>query len=126
MYVLLHIFLPLGLGGVIYLLFNNARTNISAFVEQVLGLDLPLLDTKIPYFLIYQLPDALWAYAFCATFMLIWQRVNAAIIAFLSFILCTFYEIMQYFDWTNGTFDVWDIVVMGVACWFAYFTKMIK
>ena len=124
---LLHIFLPLFLGAALYFFFGGKGTILSNtfvfFTENKNILNLKeTLQTNFtpPDFLIYQLPDALWAYAFCTSLLLIWQGQKAALVTLTAFGLCFLYEIIQYLDWTAGTFDWWDIVGMGLACWFAY------
>lgn len=126
--VFLHILLPLCLGTLLYFFLGGKGTILSnAFTfltENKIILELKQqLQTNFfpPDFLIYQLPDALWAYAFCASFLLIWQGQKAALVTFIAFCLCFFYEIMQYMEWTAGTFDWWDVVVMGLACWGAFY-----
>ena len=109
-------------GAAIYLLFGHKNTDLGNFL---LTLDLPvgLLRQKgnIPDFLIFQLPDALWAYAFCASLLLIWQKANAAFVCFTAFLLCAFYEGLQYSNVTSGTFDFLDVLWMAAACGAAFF-----
>ena len=125
---LLHIFLPLLLGSLLYFFFGKKGTlltnTISFFTENenILAIKESLqTNFSPPNFLIYQLPDALWAYAFCASILFIWQGQKAALVSFVAFVLCFLYEIMQYMKWTAGTFDWWDVMVMGVACWCAFY-----
>lgn len=124
----LHILLPLCIGTLLYFFFGGKGTRLSKtfslFTENKSIIDFKQqLQTNFspPDFLIYQLPDALWAYAFCASFLLIWQGQKAALVSSIAFALCFFYEIMQYMAWTAGTFDWWDVVVMGLACWCAFY-----
>ncbi len=126
--VLFHIISPLCLGTLLYFFFGKKGTVLSnIFIFFTENKDILKLKEHLqtnfspPDFLIYQLPDALWAYAFCASLLLIWQGQKAALVTFIAFDLCFFYEIMQYMEWTAGTFDWWDVVVMGLACWCAFY-----
>ncbi len=124
----LQIFLPLCVGTLLYFLLGGKGTVLSnSFIfltenKSILALKEQLqTNFSPPDFLIYQLPDALWAYAFCVSLLLIWQEQKAALVAFIAFALCFFYETMQYMKWTAGTFDWWDVGVMGLACGCAFY-----
>jgi len=127
-YSFLHILLPLFLGSLLYFLFGGKGTllvdSFTFFAENSSILtfrEFFQTNFSVPNFLIYQLPDAFWAYAFCASFLLIWRGQKAALVSLIAFVLCFFYEIMQYMKWTTGTFDWWDVLVMGLACWSAFY-----
>lgn len=74
----------------------------------------------LPDFVFFQIPDALWAYAFCAVLLYIWRKANAAFTILAAFFFCAAYEGMQLIKMTAGTFDLWDIAAMGLACAAAY------
>ena len=124
----LHILLPLTVGTLLYFFFGGKGTrlsNIFTFLTENKSISAlkKFLQTNFspPDFVIYQLPDALWAYAFCASLLLIWQGQKAALVSSIAFALCFFYEIMQCMKWTAGTFDWWDVGVMGLACCCAFY-----
>ena len=126
-YGLLHIFTPLLLSATLYFFFGNTKTAIGILSQYILKSE-PIANARLfvqtnlypPPFIMYQLPDGLWAYAFCAAFLWIWQDRNAALISISAFILCTTYEGMQYLKWTAGTFDYWDVLAMFIGCFYAF------
>jgi len=117
-YSFLHIFLPLFFGGVLYVFGTKYQTGL----EQYLNLEFEGID--LPDFMIFQLPDALWAYAFTASFLWIWNQQQAAFTTLISFLFCSFYEILQLLQWINGTFDWWDILAMGIGCLSCFFFNL--
>ena len=127
-YTYRHIFLPLALGAMIYIFWGSANTKFGVLAQSIVGKEVIIRLRNVvknaiefPDFLIYQLPDCLWAYAFCATLILIWQGRKAAIISIITLLLGAGYEIAQYVDFAAGTFDLWDIVAISFGCGLAYF-----
>jgi hypothetical protein len=86
----LNIFLPLILGGLIYLLADNFVT--------------------IPW-IHYYIPDGLWAYAFASAILIIWQRKLNLLWLLLMLIVNVFFEWMQFKAIIPGTGDLADIFI---------------
>ncbi|MFT4758621.1 MAG: hypothetical protein ACI9XO_000527 [Paraglaciecola sp.] len=130
-YGCIHIVLPLFLGVAIYFIWGNSSSKLLEMLQRLLRNDLFFglkewlqAMISIPNFVIYQLPDALWAYTFCTTLLWIWQRQNTAFVTIIAFSLCTIYELMQRWQLTAGTFDILDVLAMLIACLCALlFTK---
>ncbi len=90
--VFLNIALPVLAGAIIYLL----AADVSPFIKN--------------YF-----PDALWAYAFASSILIIWHReVNVAWLAVM-FVAAVGFEIFQYKSIVPGTGDWWDIAVYSLS-----------
>ncbi len=118
---IVHVILPMFLGGVIYLLFR--------------GLDiidpehrfLPLLQTKGPNWLLYNLPDGLWLYALIYALSIIWQHSPPKIlVGWLLFVIALSYmsEMLQALDVIPGTFDWADLVFYTGAVLIFFFVNL--
>jgi hypothetical protein len=92
--ILLNVFLPLLLGGLIYLVADSATF-------------LPVKN----YF-----PDGLWAYSFLSAILILWNRSLNYFWIGLSFLVAICFELLQYLHWLRGTGDIADTLV-----YFAFF-----
>lgn len=112
-----HVLFPLFLGGFIYLFFHPTSTILSHFFETDLEWTFfknGRQNSYLPNFILHHILDGLWAYALTATLIIVLRKqFGVTRLAFISFMFCVFYEYVQYQNWVSGTFDWWDILVMG-------------
>lgn len=109
---LYHIFLPLLLGLIIYLLLREPVTQL----HQVLNLKRnfsPLPVNLTTNFLLFHLPDMLWAYALTASFLL-FTSIKRVIGATLALVLLSTVEIIQA-NWQVKSIDFPDILCMSIS-----------
>lgn len=113
--VLIHVLIPLLIGGLIYLLFRNESLLMFKWfdnlglLEQIKELRAAISPVKsiLPNWIYYSLADGLWTYAFVSAY-LIYYKVDYWLL--LPFLLSIGVEILQYFQLFQGTFDVLDLV----------------
>ena len=113
--VLMHVLIPLLIGGLIYLLFRNESLIMFKWfdnlglLEQIKELRATLNPMKsiLPNWIYYSLADGLWTYAFVSAY-LIYYKVDYWLL--LPFLLSIGVEILQYFQLFQGTFDVLDLL----------------
>lgn len=105
---LLHIAIPILCGIAVYALWRG-----------IYIVDIPpILASRPPDWVIYNLPDGLWLYAFLSSIVFIWEEefswyfiLWAAIVVVLSCLT----EIMQAYNFINGTFDWNDMLAYLIA-----------
>lgn len=124
--VLLHVALPIFLGGAFYLLLRRDDVALFRAVDAIgLGraLDALRITTRavassIPRPISGSAPDAAWAYAFGAATALVWRgdRSRAARFWLASgFAIAILIEIAQAPHWIPGVFDPIDLVAIAAA-----------
>lgn len=115
----LQMVLPLATGGAIYLLFRNKSLLMFSWIR-CLGLDAwleeirrqagPLKD-RLPDWVIYSLPNALWIYSILAFLYLLWRPRPVVFrwLAVLVALATPLMEMMQMMHLISGTFSAVDI-----------------
>lgn len=127
-----HCFLPIILGGMIYVLFRPLSLKMFDWFEFIGLMDIILKMRDFsqnylffPNWFYYALPDGLWTYAFTSSFMLIWGK-SSTLKYWLAipFILSIIPELLQYFNLLVGTFDLYDLLfqLFGFFISFLYFS----
>ncbi len=118
-YYIVHIGLPLILGGTIYLLFRSKNLMMFSIIENIgltqivnqWRLSTICIKPFIPNWAIYSLPNSLWLYSMMSFWLSIWNHnlkiANALILS--SLIFCIFLELLQKTHWIVGTFCMTDI-----------------
>lgn len=105
-------------GGIIYLVFRPGEFVFFQWIREIgLGSWLNFLKnqiptTHLPRWLLYSLPDGLWAFAYSLLIFSIGHKSNSTLkyVWFLSIPLLVFgFEFLQYFELINGTFSVPDL-----------------
>lgn len=125
---MLHVILPLICGALIYFLFR--RSNLAIFswfdntlndvVVKYMGVGLKW-SLNLPSWLIYSLPDGLWAYSLSYTIISIWNNsLKPIFVIIITCSLAELFEIMQFIGLVPGTFDLIDFVLSIVAVIPAY------
>lgn len=78
-------------------------------------------------FIINQLPDGLWAYAFISCILIIWNRQINLFWIITAFLISILFEIFQYLQFITGTGDLWDMLTYFLAAGLALlFNKLFK
>ena len=129
--IFLNVILPIVIGVFIYTLFRSMTIRIFTFYEYI-GIAKIVTYIRsgfseyifyIPKWIIYSLPDGLWVYSLTSMLILIWKREilkNNFIILIILSIMC-FYEIIQSTKFIDGTFDVFDLLLMIFGTILSYF-----
>ncbi len=116
--IFIHIFAPIFLGVMIYGLFRGL------YLIDPTKKYFPILDNShLPNWIIYNLPDGLWFYAFLSTVILIWeQKLAGRFLAWvlLAIIISSLLEIGQAYHLVHGTFDANDLVAYLIATIFCF------
>jgi hypothetical protein len=99
--IILNIFLPIYLGILIYLLHPfRYCTAVRNYI-----------------------PDGLWAYALISSVLIIWDRKINILWITICIIMFLLFELFQYFEILDGTWDVIDIITYFVFSFLALITN---
>ena len=113
-------FLPMLLGFCIYLLFRSEHILINRWVIQLseawhfsddfYHLKASLSDYKLPSWVRYNLPDALWLFACVYSMLLLWHRQSGVFMMVVTpLLMALLHESAQFFGYIGGTFDWKDV-----------------
>lgn len=108
----INITIPLILGLLCYLIFSrNSFPKISGYVPLEIYLKLP--DNFLTYFFRFYFADAMWAYSFFYSLMLVFFGFEKFPLTVLIYGIITIVliEILQLWHIINGTFDICDIII---------------
>jgi len=118
-YIVCNIFIPLILGGYIYVFYRSINLNFWNWLNNYSYLISLFRDTEfsfvksinLPNWVIFNLPDGLWSYAFCSFFFWGWkEKLSKSIIYFIPpFGIPLFLELLQLTPFVSGTFDMVDL-----------------
>ncbi len=127
---------PLFGGILIYLLFRSESIRIFSWLLY-LGIETPILFVRqytldltsyIPYWLIYSLPNGLWAFSYGTIICFIWLK-NTSPIKYLWLltipIVCLGYELLQCLGVISGTFCYQDLLLCFLGMGGGIFTAVI-
>lgn len=130
--VMVHVVAPLACGTAIYVVRRSNNLVLRAWMPELartasfegLGAATAALRDALPGWVLFNLPDGLWAYALTAGLALTWRsgprRVRTAWLGF-ALVLAVGFELAQLFGVFPGTFDVRDLVAScaawSAACW---------
>lgn len=119
------VILPLCLATAIYLLFRDMDLVVFSLLEKINLLPVVLETREFtssflhPYFwIVFSLPGSLWMLSSMNLLLLIWNfkiEKQNAIWIFTPFVFAVGLEIIQGIHWTDGTFDLMDLVLYGCA-----------
>lgn len=110
-----HTIIPLMLGSAIYLFLRDKQEIAFSFMHFLSNV--PQFSIA-PDWLKYNLPDALWFYAFLSTIIFIWNgKISSQCLLWLSVAtsLVVLSEIFQFLAVIPGTFDWKDLLAYTVA-----------
>jgi hypothetical protein len=120
--VLIHSFLPLALGAILYLLFRSEHLKVIELFS-VFGIENQLmivrnqfidLKSNIPSWIYYSAPDGLWSYSFIASYSFLWSE-RSNLWQYLAVFFCLSYEILQGLKILPGTFDFMDLAMIALG-----------
>lgn len=123
--VLFNVVLPILLGGYIYISFRSESLLMFSWFKKLQLYDL-IIDYRsfsisyidnFPEWFYYSLPDGLWMYSITSSVILIWNHNSKYLIFWLCiiFFLGVIIELLQFFQWHEGTFDVIDLFFVFIA-----------
>ncbi len=118
------IFLTLTLGMLIYAGSRPDTVYINHMLQSLAGQ--PFFDclrhffesSNFPQWIIYILPDAMWMMALTITILLIWDfKLDKRSFTWITIALMVgfMFELGQALRWINGTFDIRDLIGMGIG-----------
>ena len=108
-------------GGVIYIAFRSSSIILFKWIDYIMLID-PVENLRIvtlpyneylPDWFLYSLPDGLWMFSYSCIVLVIWKRkiTKYSLLWLLSLpMISILLEVLQYYDYFNGTFDIIDIV----------------
>ena len=108
-------------GGVIYIAFRSSSIILFKWIDYIVLID-PVENLRIvtlpykeylPDWFLYSLPDGLWMFSYSCIVLVIWKRkiTKYSLLWLLSLpMISILFEVLQYYDYFNGTFDIIDIV----------------
>jgi hypothetical protein len=80
-------------------------------------------------FILYNLPDGLWMVSFMLLLTLLWSgksRLHLLWWLIVTLLIGLSMEVMQYYNWLSGTFDLWDMLTYIVIFFFFSIILFIK
>jgi hypothetical protein len=103
--LLLTCFLPLVLALVIYVLFRSRDTIVNKLIYSFWATPPPIWRLRYGQWLVYNLPGALWMYAF------LWfgSFSRSRLLSLLPLGMALGIELLQLLHITDGTFDILDV-----------------
>ena len=122
----IHVVLPVLAGALVYVAWRSPSLRVFAWADSVaagrwvetLRVSAAPCRARLPGFVLFCLPDGLWAYAFAASVRLVWagSRTRSARLWWRATVAAVVVpELAQGFGLLPGTFDVWDLVVSIAA-----------
>lgn len=108
-------------GGIIYTGFRSSSIILFNWIEYiglinlVENLRIFTLEYKdsLPLWFLYSLPDGLWMFSYSCIVLVIWKMevTKHSLLCILSLLMFSIiFEILQYYQYVNGTFDIIDII----------------
>ena len=131
--ILINVFCPLFLGGIIYILFRTTSTRIFDWIKMI-GINPFILNFRkfslpikeyLPSWFYYSFPDALWMYSFSYSIMVIWNSRQIFWI-FFPLTIGLSYEVAQLLKIIPGTFDILDLFFTILAFCTSLFSINLK
>jgi hypothetical protein len=116
--------LPVVLGAGVYLLWRSTRLRVFRWVDDVAAggalssLRHAVASVRLPGWVLFSLPDALWVYAFTACMALIWRpRPGRQAVFWIAIapVLALGAELGQLAGLVPGTFDAADFWLSALA-----------
>lgn len=107
------------IGSSAYVIFRD-NTYLSLFISEIFSIKIPWnnLDSPLYGFVSYYLPDLLWALSLCCGLFAIFypNRKMMFFSAITTFLYGMIWEILQYYGFTSGTGDIYDVIMYLTAC----------
>jgi hypothetical protein len=118
--------IPVIIGGIIYTIFRNEnlvmfkwykKIGIYDKIKKIRNIE-EIKNIKIPEWIIYCLPDALWLLSMNYIILIFWKfRINKNSIIWITITttIGLYSEIGQYLKVIPGTFDIKDLLILMIA-----------
>ena len=116
--ILIHVIIPMIIGGFIYIIFRSDNLLMFSWFES-LGLKNSIDSLRsyfstyrLPYWLVYGYPDGVWIYSFVSLMLIIWDGIKSNIKFFwigIAPILGISAELGQYINIVPGTYENLDL-----------------
>ena len=128
-FFILHITLPLLLGGLVYLAFRSTDLLMFRWFD-ALGLETLILSLReflqsmnldLPNWVVYNFPDGCWVWSLTSACTWIWERIDSwesGLWICSSILLGVASEVAQHYQLISGVGDVYDVLCM-VCAWIA-------
>src|SRR6266550_20385 len=121
-----HVLLPLLVGGLIYACWRDYTLPMFRWFElvgvgpvvQQLRITTTPLQARLPYWVEYSLPDAMWVYALTAFMALVWKGTNFRVRAIwisAGLLLGAGSELGQLAGYVPGSFDASDLFLCVIS-----------
>ncbi len=113
---LIHIFFPLMIGLLIYLIRGTENLHLGKIINiQLSGKNFSSAN-DFAYFIYFHLVDILWFYAMLKAVEILWSENKERLFWFIIvYISAIFFEISQITGLVGGTFDFWDLACYTVT-----------
>jgi len=120
--LILHVFVPVFLGALIYILFRKESLTIFMWIDNISLLDEVMIlrnissgvKEKIPPIVLYSLPDGIWVYSATYLMIMIWEKdltyIPAWIWISLPFICSIIAELLQLGHIIEGQYCSYDML----------------
>ena len=117
----LHVLVPIFIGSLIYILFRKESLTVFLWLKQLsiyeltveLSNSLVELKNRIPFIILYSLPDGIWVYSATYLMLIIWEEKwknrDAFLWVALPFICSIGAELLQFFHIIDGSFCLYDM-----------------
>lgn len=123
--LILTVIIPLTIGGLIYILFRSDSLKMFRWFDSI-GLSYFFdiarhqitFASKIPNWIIFSLPDALWLFSFTNLMLILWDYNFSRLSIFwiiLAPLIGLFSELGQAITIIPGTFDFTDLTLLLIA-----------
>ncbi len=128
---LFHFILPIAIGTLIYLVYRPLHLNIFTWVGYVGLYDAVLLLRQMQSFVvsewvIFSLPNGLWAYSFIFMLMVVWGKSSSVWKTFfivVVIVLSVGSELGQLFGMVSGTFCWGDVFTYSLGMVVGYISS---
>lgn len=120
----LTVLLPLLIGAMIYILFRDDSIKMFSWFEKIgIGGFLKIFresisnQSYIPKWIIFSLPDALWAFSFTNIMLIMWQdkiTKSSVLWILLAPAIAILSEVGQALKIVHGTFDILDLILLFI------------
>ncbi|MDR2224080.1 MAG: hypothetical protein LBE34_15295 [Flavobacteriaceae bacterium] len=104
--------IPIFIGTLIYVLSRDSSVYFIRFLH------LDIVTVELPYWIKYNLPDGLWAFAFVSLLTIVWKgEYSREYHIWLSLVIC----IAVFLEVFYGTFDWYDLLFILVGMVISYY-----
>ena len=119
--IIAHVFLPVFVGAFIYILFRQESLTVFAWLDKVSLLNTATIlrdvvvgfKDKMPFIILYSLPDGIWVYSATYLMLIIWngdmKNISAIFWVLVPLLLSIGAELLQSMHIVQGSFCLYDM-----------------